>query len=100
RQSPQPVAILDHRLRHRRSRDARIHDREGHVTLRHPLWRNLGIVVGVSAALTAAGQGGRVAGILFLVLRILFLLVLAGIAFSVWPQNRAAFGRMPLRRPT
>ena len=44
RQSPQPVAILDHRVRHRRARDARLHDREGHVTLRDPLWRNLGIV--------------------------------------------------------
>ena len=67
------------------------------MTLRDPLWRNLGIVAVVSAALTAAGQGGRVAGILFLVLRIRFLLVLAGIAFSVWRQNRGTFGLMPLR---
>ena len=36
------------------------------MTLRDPLWRNLGIVAVVSALLTAAGQGGRVAGILFL----------------------------------
>ena len=50
RQPPQPVAILDHRLRHRRARHARLHDREGHVTLRDPLWRNLGIVAVVSAA--------------------------------------------------
>ena len=27
----------------------------------------------------------------------LFLLVLAGIAFSVWRQNRGTFGLMPLR---
>jgi hypothetical protein len=67
------------------------------VTLRDPLWRNLGIVAVVAALLTAAGQGGRVAGILFIVLRVLFLLVLVGIAFSVWRQNRGTFGLMPLR---
>jgi hypothetical protein len=67
------------------------------VTLRDPLWRNLGIVAVVAALLTAAGQGGRVAGILFLVLRVLFLLVLVAIAFSVWRQNRGTFGLMPLR---
>jgi hypothetical protein len=67
------------------------------VTLRDPLWRNLGIVAVVSAVLTAAGQGGRVAGILLLILRVLFVLVLVGIAFSVWRQNRGTFGLMPLR---
>jgi hypothetical protein len=67
------------------------------VTLRDPLWRNLGIVAVVSALLTAVGQGGRVAGILFLVLRVLFLLVLATIAVTVWRQNRGTFGLMPLR---
>jgi hypothetical protein len=67
------------------------------VTIRDPLWRNLGIIAVVSALLTAAGQGGRVAGILFLILRVLFLLVLAGIAVTVWRQNRGTFGLMPLR---
>jgi hypothetical protein len=67
------------------------------VTLRDPLWRNLGILAVVSALLTAAGQGGRVAGILFLVLRVVFLLVLATIAVTVWRQNRGTFGLMPLR---
>jgi hypothetical protein len=67
------------------------------VTIRDPLWRNLGIVAVVSALLTAAGQGGRVTGVLLLVLRVLFLLVLMGIAFSVWRQNRGTFGLMPLR---
>jgi hypothetical protein len=67
------------------------------VTVRDPLWRNLGIVAVVSAALTALGQGGRVAGILFIILRVLFLIVLVGIAFSVWRQNRGTFGLMPLR---
>ena len=37
------------------------------------------------------------AGILFIILRVLFLLVLVGIAFSVWRQNRGTFGLMPLR---
>ena len=67
------------------------------MTLRDPLWRNLGILALVAAALTAAGQGGRVTGILFLILRVLFLIVLAGIAFSIWRQNRGTFGLMPLR---
>lgn len=67
------------------------------MTLRDPLWRNLGIIAVVSALLTAVGQGGRVAGILFLVLRVLFLLVLATIAVTVWRQNRGTFGLMPLR---
>jgi hypothetical protein len=67
------------------------------VTLRDPLWRNLGIIAVVAAALTAAGQGGRVAGIVFIILRVLFLLVLAGIAVAVWRQNRGTFGLMPLR---
>jgi hypothetical protein len=67
------------------------------VTLRDPLWRNLGILALVAAALTAAGQGGRVTGVLLLILRVLFLLVLVGVAFSVWRQNRGTFGLMPLR---
>ena len=67
------------------------------MTVRDPLWRNLGILAVLAALLTAAGQGGRVAGILFVVLRVLFLLVLVGIAFSVWRQNRGTFGLMPLR---
>ncbi|MDX6571991.1 MAG: hypothetical protein QOC86_1147 [Gaiellales bacterium] len=67
------------------------------MTLRDPLWRNLGILALVAAALTAAGQGGRVTGILLLILRVLFLLVLVGVAFSVWRQNRGTFGLMPLR---
>ncbi|MDX6537134.1 MAG: hypothetical protein QOD37_1475 [Gaiellales bacterium] len=67
------------------------------MTLRDPLWRNLGILALVAAALTAAGQGGRVTGVLLLILRVLFLLVLVGVAFSVWRQNRGTFGLMPLR---
>ena len=67
------------------------------MTLRDPLWRNLGILALIAAALTAAGQGGRVTGILLLILRVLFLLVLVGVAFSVWRQNRGTFGLMPLR---
>jgi len=68
------------------------------VSLRDPLWRNLGIVALVAALLTAAGQGGsEVTGFLFLVFRVLFLLALAGLALTVWRQNRGTFGLMPLR---
>lgn len=67
------------------------------MTLRDPLWRNLGILAVIAALLTAAGQGGRVGGIVFVILRVLFLLVLVAVAFSVWRQNRGTFGLMPLR---
>lgn len=67
------------------------------MTLRDPLWRNLGIVALIAAALTAAGQGGRVGTIVFFILRVLFLLMLIGIAVAVWRQNRGTFGLMPLR---
>ncbi|MDX6631273.1 MAG: hypothetical protein QOH00_3519 [Gaiellales bacterium] len=67
------------------------------MTLRDPLWRNLGILAVIAALLTAAGQGGRVGGIVFVILRVIFLLVLVGVAFSVWRQNRGTFGLMPLR---
>jgi len=62
------------------------------------LWRNLAIVAVVAALLTAAGQGGsEVTGLLFLLFRVVFLLVLAGLALTVWRQNRGTFGLMPLR---
>jgi hypothetical protein len=67
------------------------------VTLRDPLWRNLGILAVIAALLTAAGQGGRVGGVVFVILRVLFLLALVAVAFSVWRQNRGTFGLMPLR---
>jgi hypothetical protein len=68
------------------------------VRLYSTLWRNLAIVAVVAALLTAAGEGGsEVTGILFLIFRVLFLLVLAGIALTVWRQNRGTFGLMPLR---
>ena len=68
------------------------------MSLRNTLWRNLGIVALVAAALTAAGEGGsQVTDILFLVFRILFLVALAGLALTVWRQNRGTFGLMPLR---
>ena len=68
------------------------------MSLRDPLWRNLGIVALVAVALTAAGQGGsELTSFLFLVFRVLFLLALAGLALTVWRQNRGTFGLMPLR---
>ena len=83
RRPAQPAAILHHRVRHRRPRNARLHDREGDVTLRSTLWRNLAIVGLVAAALTAAGEGGsEVTGILFLILRVAFLVALAWLALD------------------
>ena len=68
------------------------------MILRNPLVRNLGIVALVAAGLTALGQAGSdITGALFLVLRIVFLVVLAGLALSIWRQNRGTFGLMPLR---
>jgi hypothetical protein len=68
------------------------------VTLRNPLWRNLAIIAVIAAALTAAGEGGsQVTGILFLILRVAFLVALAGLAWTVWRQNRGTFRLMPLR---
>ena len=68
------------------------------MTLRNPLLRNLAIVALVSAALAAAGEGGsQVTNILFWILRVGFLLALAGLAWTVWRQNRGTFGLMPLR---
>jgi hypothetical protein len=68
------------------------------VTLRNTLWRNLAIVALVSAALAAAGEGGsRLTSILFWILRVGFLVALAGLAWTVWRQNRGTFRLMPLR---
>ena len=68
------------------------------MTLHNTLWRNLAIVGLIAAALTAAGEGGsQVTDILFLILRVLFLLALGGLALTVWRQNRGTFGLMPLR---
>ena len=68
------------------------------MRLHAPLWRNLGIVGLVAAALTAAGEGGsRVTSILFLIVRIAFLIALGWLAWSIWRQNRGTFRLMPLR---
>jgi len=69
------------------------------VTLRHnTLLRNLAIIGLVAAVLTAAGEGGsQVTSILFLILRIAFLIALAGLAWTVWRQNRGTFRLMPVR---
>jgi hypothetical protein len=68
------------------------------VTLRNTLWRNLAIVGLIAAALTAAGEAGsEVTGIIFLVVRVAFLLALGWIAWTVWRQNRGTFRLMPIR---
>jgi hypothetical protein len=68
------------------------------VSVRDPLWRNLAVIGLVAAALTAAGEGGsRVTDILFLILRIAFLVALGWLAWTVWRQNRGTFRLMPMR---
>jgi hypothetical protein len=69
------------------------------VTLRHnTLLRNLIIVGLIAAVLTAAGEGGsQVTSILFLILRIAFLIALGWLGWTVWRQNRGTFRLMPLR---
>jgi hypothetical protein len=68
------------------------------VILHNTLVRNLGIVALVAAGLTALGQAGsEITSLLFLVLRIAFLIALAGLAVSIWRQNRGTFGLMPAR---
>lgn len=69
------------------------------MTLRHNTFvRNLLIVGLIAAALTAAGEGGsQVTRILFLILRIGFLLALGWLAWTVWRQNRGTFRLMPMR---
>ena len=53
------------------------------MTLHNTLWRNLAIVGLVAAALTAAGEGGsQVTEILFLILRVAFLLALGWLALD------------------
>jgi hypothetical protein len=68
------------------------------VILRNTLVRNLGIIALVAVGLTALGQAGsQITSLLFLVLRIAFLIALAGLAVSIWRQNRGTFGLMPAR---
>ncbi len=68
------------------------------MTLHSTLWRNLAIIGLVAAALTAAGEAGsEVTDILFLILRVAFLLALGYIAWTVWRQNRGTFRLMPMR---
>ena len=68
------------------------------MILRNTLVRNLGIVALVAAGLTALGQAGsQITSLLFLILRIAFLIALAGLAISIWRQNRGTFGLMPAR---
>jgi hypothetical protein len=68
------------------------------VILHNTLVRNLGVVALVAAGLTALGEAGsEITSLLFLILRIAFLVTLAGLAISIWRQNRGTFGLMPAR---
>ena len=68
------------------------------MILHNTLVRNLGIVALIAAGLTALGEAGsEITSLLFLILRIAFLIALAGLAISIWRQNRGTFGLMPAR---
>ncbi len=56
------------------------------------------LIVAVAALITATGQAGAVGlGIVFLVLRIVFIAVIAFVLFRVWRRNREEIGTWPLR---
>jgi uncharacterized SAM-binding protein YcdF (DUF218 family) len=68
------------------------------VRLHATFLRNLGIVALVAAGLTATGEAGSTAtAILFLIVRIAFLIALGWLAWTIWRQNRGTFRLMPLR---
>ena len=56
------------------------------------------IILVVAAAITAAGTAGDVGiGLVFLILRIAFLVVIAIVLFRLWRSNREEFGMWPGR---
>ncbi|CAA9548717.1 MAG: hypothetical protein AVDCRST_MAG79-2520, partial [uncultured Thermoleophilia bacterium] len=58
--------------------------------------RNIAIVVGAALALTLfTGVLGPVAGLLFTILQILFLVALAWLAYRFWRENRSTIDTMP-----
>ncbi len=58
--------------------------------------RNILIVVGAALALTVfTGVLGPVAGLLFTILQLLFLVALAWLAYRFWRENRSTIDTMP-----
>ncbi len=58
--------------------------------------RNILIVVGAALALTLfTGVLGPIAGLLFTILQILFLVALAWLAYRFWRENRSTIDLMP-----
>lgn len=56
------------------------------------------IIVALAAAITAAGQAGDVGlELVFLILRIAFLVVIAIVIFRLWRSNREDISMWPLR---
>ncbi len=56
------------------------------------------LIVAVAAAITATGQAGAVGlGIVFFVLRIVFITVIGFVLFRVWRRNREEISTWPLR---
>ncbi len=61
--------------------------------------RNILIVVGLALALTLfTGVLGPIAGLLFGVLQLLFLVAIAWLAYRFWRENRATIDTMPQER--
>jgi hypothetical protein len=56
------------------------------------------IIVAVAAAITASGQAGDVGlGLVFLILRIAFVVAIAYVVFRLWRSNREDISMWPLR---
>lgn len=56
------------------------------------------IVIAIAAALTAAGQAGAIGlGVVFLVLRIAFIVVIAIVVYRLWRSNREEISTWPGR---
>jgi hypothetical protein len=56
------------------------------------------IIVVVAAAITAAGQAGAIGlGLVFLILRIAFIVVIALVVLRLWRQNREEISTWPSR---
>ena len=64
----------------------------------NPTVRGFAILVLVAAAITASGTAGDLGlGIVFLILRIAFIVVIAIVLFRLWRQNREQIGMWPGR---
>ncbi len=64
----------------------------------NPTLRGFLLIVLVAALITASGQAGAIGlGVVLLVLRIAFLVVIAIVLFRLWRRNREEIGMWPRR---